>query len=727
MKSIQVILLLACSAASASAVQAAANPLAKVFELITKLNSNIVADGEKESKAFQKFTDYCSATASEVTYEIDTSHNLANQLTSKVTQLQTDIGVGDTRIGEFTAHISKAEAELKGATAIRKTEAKEFADGEKMLMTTVDTLERALSTLEKQLAAGSSFAQIDTSTLMSIVQTLSVVDDAAALDGSSMDKLTSLLQAGEDEDEMGAPAAAAYGKQSGGIMVVLEDMRDKAEGQLADLRNNEKKAKHSYEMLRQGLQDEIKAAKKELEEEKSGKAEAAEEMASATGNLEVAKRENKASNKKRDELQSSCQTAAGNHEANVAARMEELKVIGEAERILKESTGFVQEEQPESFVQVAASTSSSSRARALQLASATIVRMVQQLAKKQHSKSLAQLASRVSAELRYGAARHGADPFRKVKDLVSSMINKLEQEASEEATEKAYCDEEMAKTKVKQVELEDAAEKLAAKIGKSVSKSSALKQEVAEIMSEVSGLTKEQATMDTIRREDHAAHMVAKADLEQGLAGVRKALTVLQDFYGDGAAAASLLQEDGDEDNMSSLMQQAIKQPSPPMKAEKNKGAGGSILGLLEVVESDMARNLATEDTEESDAQTIYDKQTQLNKITKAQKEQDAKYKTQEFKSLDKSISEMEADRATEVEELKAINEYFGKVKERCVAKPSSYEDLKARRDQEIQGLRDALASVESEAFMQVGTTRQSRARGSLRGGDALRVDADNA
>jgi len=137
-----------------------------------------------------------------------------------------------------------------------------------------------------------------------------------------------------------------------------------------------------------------------------------------------------------------------------------------------------------------------------------------------------------------------------------------------------------------------------------------------------------------------------------------------------------------------------------------------------------MAKNLATEEAEASDGQSIYDKQTQANKITNAEKGQDVKFKTQEFTSLEKTISESTADKATEVEELSAVNEYFGKLKQRCVAKPTSYEELKARREAEIQGLKDALGSLESEALMQVRT--RPRKQGSLRG-DSLRVDSDAA
>merc|ERR1719217_1645359 len=113
-----------------------------------------------------------------------------------------------------------------------------------------------------------------------------------------------------------------------------------------------------------------------------------------------------------------------------------------------------------------------------------------------------------------------------------------------------------------------------------------------------------------------------------------------------------------------------MQQPVPPEQHEKASGAGGSIIDILEVCESDFASNLAKEETEESDAQADYEKTTQENKIVKATKEQDVKYKTQEATSLDKAISEFSSDKDTTNTELAAVLEYYGKIKERCIAKP---------------------------------------------------------
>merc|ERR1719238_1774223 len=137
-----------------------------------------------------------------------------------------------------------------------------------------------------------------------------------------------------------------------------------------------------------------------------------------------------------------------------------------------------------------------------------------------------------------------------------------------------------------------------------------------------------------------------------------------------------------------------------------HKGAGGSIIDILEVAESDFTKNLAQEETEEAAAQEEYEKTTQENKINRATMEQDVKYKTKEYTSLDKAVAENSADRDGLQTELDAVLEYYEKIKDRCIAKPESYEERKKRREAEIAGLKEALSILEGQAFLQ----RETRA-----------------
>merc|ERR1711972_917422 len=131
-----------------------------------------------------------------------------------------------------------------------------------------------------------------------------------------------------------------------------------------------------------------------------------------------------------------------------------------------------------------------------------------------------------------------------------------EAEAQAEASEKAYCDEQMAKTEQKQTELEEDIAKLTSKIDTAASRSAGLKEDVKELQAELAALAKLQAEMDKIRADSHAAYVQAKADLELGLDGVRKALSVLRDYYGSSAAL--------------------LQQPAKPELHEKATGAGES-------------------------------------------------------------------------------------------------------------------------------------------------------
>ena len=69
--------------------------------------------------------------------------------------------------------------------------------------------------------------------MANLVQSLTVVVDAAGFSSSDKSKLMALVQAkqGDEENELGAPAAATYKSQSGGIVDVLEDLKEKAQGE----------------------------------------------------------------------------------------------------------------------------------------------------------------------------------------------------------------------------------------------------------------------------------------------------------------------------------------------------------------------------------------------------------------------------------------------------------------------------------------------------------------
>jgi len=673
------VLLIALVIAQASA----GNPLSTVLELMDELTAKLIKDGDEEQKAFVKFTEWCDDATKNFGFEIETLTSRKNKLEAKIAEESSTIDACTAKIEELAANIATDSKDLKDATDVRNKEVAEFEAAQSELVDTVDTLSRAIGILEREMAKNpAAFTQVDVSSIDSLLKGLDAVVEAASFTIADKQKITSLVQAQQGNDDPGAPDPAAYKSHSTNILDVLEDMKEKAEEQLATLRKEETNTKHNFNLLKQSLEDQIAADTKEKGEETDAKSAAAESKATAEEDLAATNKDLAETKNNLADTNSDCMSVAADHDATVAGRKEELKVIATAKKILSGTTsGAV--DQTYSMLQVA----SRLRTRS-DLAGAEVVTALKQLAKTHNSEDLAQLASHVAAVLQYGASA-GEDPFIKIKGLIKAMIAKLTKTMNAEADEKAWCDEQMAKTEERQTELEDDVAKLTAKIDQESAASATLKDEVAALQGELAALAKLQAQMDKIRAEEHATYVDAKADLELGLTGVRKALGVLRDYYGGAASGASMLQD-------------GIMQPAKPELHAKSSGAGGSIIDILEVCESDFAKNLAQEEATESDALAEYEKVTQENAVTKTTKVQDVKYKTQEFIGLDKSIAQNKGDRKSTQSELDAVNDYYDKVKGKCIAKPETYEERKKKRAAEIAGLKEALSILENEvAFTQ--------------------------
>merc|ERR1719440_2724511 len=112
-----------------------------------------------------------------------------------------------------------------------------------------------------------ALAQVDTKNLDSMVKSRGAVINAASFTIQDQKNLAALVQSqqGADDEEFGAPAAAVYKSHSGSISDVLEDMKEKAEGQLADLRKAESTTKHNYNTLKQSLTDQMEADTKDMD------------------------------------------------------------------------------------------------------------------------------------------------------------------------------------------------------------------------------------------------------------------------------------------------------------------------------------------------------------------------------------------------------------------------------------------------------------------------------
>lgn len=652
-----------------SSMAASVNPIEKVIQMMSDLEQKIIGEGKETQKVYDEFAEWCEDRSKDLGFEIKTGKAAVADLQATIEDEDAKIAAATSKIDDLSSDIASDEADLKAATEIREKEAADFAAEEKELNEVIDMLQRAIAILEKEMAGGASMMQLKSAS--NLEQALDVMVKASAISSADSQRLVAMVQTSSDDSdaETGAPAAAAYENQSGGIVDTLNGLLEKAEGQLDEATKEETSAKNKYDLLKQSLSDEIKYANKDMDETKKGLAESNEAKAAAEGDLKVTSKDLAEDVTALGDLHQDCMTKAQDFEAETTSRGEELKALAMAKKAVKDNTGGATE-QSYDFLQLSSSSD---------LKNFEVVRLVKDLARKQHAPALAQLASRMASAIRLN---HGDDVFAKIKGMIADMITKLEEEAAEAAELKQWCDKEISEATAKKEDSTAVFEKLTTSIDSKSAKSKKLKEEVATLQKELAELAETQQEMDKVREEEKAIYEKNKPELEQGLKGVKLALKILNDYYAK-----------ADKGHSSS------------------DGAGGGIIGMLEVIESDFTKGLTEMVAAEQTAAAAYEKESQENEIEKTTKTQDVKYKTKEAASLDKAVSELSSDRDSVQSELDAVNEYLESLDKKCTYKVESYEERKARREAEINGLKEALDILESEAAL-VQTSSSHALRG---------------
>ena len=145
---------------------------------------------------------------------------------------------------------------------------------------------------------------------------------------------------------------------------------------------------------------------------------------------------------------SSCTQVASDHVVSVKVFAEELKTWTEATQVLQSETDGADGHTHSLFQE----NSSAALQTSTDFKGFDTMTAVKQLAEQEHFATLAQLRSRISAIMKFGADVDNG-PFVKVKDLITDLI-RLQAEASPETSQKSHCDEEVSKTAEMKEDLE---------------------------------------------------------------------------------------------------------------------------------------------------------------------------------------------------------------------------------------------------------------------------------
>merc|ERR1719421_712516 len=306
---------------------------------------------------------------------------------------------------------------------------------------------------------------------------------------------------------------------------------------------------------------------------------------------------------------------------------------------------------------------------------AQLVRQLKEMGHKFHSYVMMEMVSAAAT-----------DPFEKIKGLIGDMIAKLITEANEEASQKQFCDEEKGKSNKAKEDLSTKIDKKTSELDKAKAESAKLTDTVKELQAELAEIEKAAGEAMKLRSEEHANFLKASKDYKDASEAIEDAIGVLKEFY------SGALVQTGKKANGKTAGSSGVAAPKFADKGD----AGSTIIALLEVSAEDFTRLLTEEETKETMAQAAY---TKL----------EMKAAESTIKQLAVQIQNAQEDSTMLNKDLDAVLAYLEKLRPQCETKVLTYEEKRAQREAEIEGLKQALAIIDGGAVMLVQQPRVLR------------------
>eukprot|EP00438_Fugacium_kawagutii_P027908 Skav231454 [mRNA] locus=scaffold1847:679680:701286:- [translate_table: standard] len=268
-----------------------------------------------------------------------------------------------------------------------------------------------------------------------------------------------------------------------------------------------------------------------------------------------------------------------------------------------------------------------------------------------------------------------------IKDMLQSLLNKLQTEATQEQTKKDHCNKEIKGNKATRAEKTAAVDELQADIDMLEASVKQLKEEAAALGEDIGSLDQSVANATDIRGKETAKNNETVMDAKAAQAAVAEAISVLKEFYEKAGQATAFVQTGERSDQ-------------PPVFDAPYKGMGGEsggVLGLLEAIAADFAK-LESETASEEEAGAANYKSFMLeSKMNKKQMELDMEHKKEMATEQAADIQDKSNELLEVQKELDASLQVWETLQDECLNTGKSYEEQKAQREETVESLQKAL------------------------------------
>jgi len=245
-------LITSASASSADLVESAdsmaGNPIRKVVTMLQALQKKVTAEGETEAKLFEKFNCYCKNSGGTLSASISDAEAKIPSLASDVEEAVAKQKQDQENLKQAHTDRTDATSSMDSATAIREKAAADFATEKAEQTANIAAMSGAIAAIEKGVTG---FVQTD---LAQRVRT--VVSNTKDLTEIDRQSLVSFLSGTQSD---------TYVPQSGQIVGILKELKDKISEEFAEMESSENAAVSVHEELIVAKTKSVNALTKSIE------------------------------------------------------------------------------------------------------------------------------------------------------------------------------------------------------------------------------------------------------------------------------------------------------------------------------------------------------------------------------------------------------------------------------------------------------------------------------
>jgi len=687
-------------------------PIRRIVSLLQAMQKKVTEEGEKEAELYEKFVCYCKSNEGELTASIAKAQDTIAQLD---TQVREDTGAKTALDEELKNHKQareEATSSLGSATEMREKDAATYAKESADMSMNIEALKKAIEAITTGLSGG-AFLQTYAQAGHTLKQLVTKIGSLRDVDRES---LTAFL----------SNSATAPGSSE--IVGILKEMSDEMQRDYKEMVDQEQGAIKVFNELQAAKTKEIAAATAAVEKKTQRSGELAVKIMQGHNDLQDTMDALSEDEQFQVNLRRDCALKAKEQNERVKMRAEELQAIAETIKIMNDDealdlfkktvpspkgSSFLQEDVTRKAIQSRLQNIVSSAARTYQSTNLDLI-------------SLALRGKKVD--------------FTKVLKMIDDLVEVLKQEQKDDDEHKAYCEKEFDVSDDKKKATERRVADLTHEKEDANTASANLAKEILVLQAGIAALDKSVADATTLRKAEHAEYVETAAANSAAMKLIEFAKNRLNKFYNPKLykepEQRNLTEEQRITQNFGGEIEPVVQNgiagtgitaflqlehkigththththaaPGPPpetfgaytKKSEENNG----VMGLMDMLKNDIAKDNQAAELEEKDSQAEYE---QLMRDSQKKRAADSKSITtkEAAKAEADSVAETASENlASSNSNLYATKEYISNLHKSCDFLVENYDFRKEARAAEIEALKKAHAVLRGSDYSLVET-----------------------